>query len=377
MKNLVLLCILVGWLLPVSGLAAQTGGSWEIFQPLDLPNPDEGAGFTAVSIPDQDGDGIRELVIGSYLAEKPFLKGNVAYDSGSLDVYSGATGELLHRFWGGPRFGYAAMLGMALDDAGDVDGDGIPDLIGGAPMDLVGSGAAYVYSLSPSAPSKLIFRIDGANLTDHMGFAVAGLGDVDHDGFGEVASAGPMAQAGPLSGAGLVRVCSGPAGLTLWESWGPAAGAMFGHALAGAGDLDGDGAGDLIVAVPGLAQVHLLDGTQGQLLRILSAPPGVDGFGASVAGRTDLDGDGVPDVLVGADAIPGTVLAFSGADGALLFRIDGGPKDRIGFRVAFAGDVDGDGLTDILTGAPKADRLGLEANGAVFLYSGADQHLLQ
>ncbi len=376
MKNPVLLCILVGWLLPVSGLPAQTGGSWEVFQPLDLPNPDEGPGFSAVSIPDIDGDGIRELVIGSYLAEKPFLKGSLAYDSGSMDVYSGASGQLLHRFWGGPRFGYAAMLGMGLDDAGDVDGDGVPDLIGGAPMDLAGSGAAYVYSLSRAAPSKLLFRIDGENLTDHMGFAVAGLGDVDHDGFSEVASAGPMASAGSLAGAGMVRACSGPSGATLWERSGPAAGAMFGRALAGAGDLNGDGAGDLIVAVPGLAQVHLLDGTTGQLLRILPAPPGVGGFGASVAGKTDLNGDGVPDVLVGATAGPGAVLAFSGADGSLLFQIDGGPRDRMGFQVAFAGDVDGDGQPDVLAGAPKADRQGMQDNGAALLYSGADQHLL-
>lgn len=172
----------------------------------------------------------------------------------------------------------------------------------------------------------------------------------------------------------------------------------FGVAVAGAGDVDRDGYADVLVGgdayygIPGGAV--LFSGFSGAVLRTWSLGLNGDGFGHAVAGGSDIDADGVPDVLIGAPRatnwVPPSVLirgyafACSGATGALLrwFALNGGDS-QLGTTVGFTDDLDGDGVDDILLGAlggiwcPPQTPCGPILPARFEIYSGATGILLR
>jgi hypothetical protein len=203
----------------------------------------------------------------------------------------------------------------------------------------------------------LLFQRDGAAAGDQLGASVAFVGDVDADGFEDLAAGAPGDDVGGTN-AGMARVYSGRTLLPLHTWRGGAAQQRLGQAIAGAGDLDGDGHAEVIVGAPGAARAIVFSGATGTPLLTLLGGAG-SGFGHAVAGGGQLDGDGVPDLLVGApyDSTAGTwggaVRAFGGATGApIRSHLGGGSYDGFGFAVAFRGDVDGDGRTEYACGAP-------------------------
>jgi len=140
-------------------------------------------------------------------------------------------------------------------------------------------------------------------------------------------------------------------------------------------DLDGDGVEDLVFVFgaedPGGPRVEVLSGWR-MTSHFTVAQAGVDGFGFVVIGVADLDGDGIDDLVVTAPtattgaARAGSVFVYSGVDGVLLMRIDGDREDgALGFSVASAGDINADGLHDLIIGEPGPET-GLPGRAFVF-----------
>ncbi len=329
----------------------------------------EELGSSVSGIGDVNGDGFADVIIGS-----PGYDNGLAVGAGKASVWSGADGSLLYSFLGaGPGDG----LGTSVSDAGDVNADGVPDVIVGAPLsDWIGtnSGRAYVYS---GATGGLLHVFDGV-AGQRVGYAVSGAGDVNGDGFDDV-----IVGSRNLA---VVRVYSGVDGSLLHSvSDNPSTNFAFGHAVSGAGDVNGDGADDFIVGAStadtnginnGAAYVY--SGVDGSILHTFDGIASYDSFGYSVGGGLDYNGDGLDDVVVGARNASlgtpnsGTVYVFSGADGSSLFVFGGSAiGDYFGESVAASGDIDGDGVPDIVVGAPGADFNGPNT-GRVFVYSGAD-----
>ena len=269
---------------------------------------------------------------------------------------------------------------------GDVDGDGLADVLLGGPSDgwvvgsaSVGSGRAGLIELiSPT------WRDD-----DENGLVVAAAGDVDGDGFGDVLAGHP-----------------GHAEVSCW--WGGAtrdaaiytgrAGTLLGSALAGAGDLDGDGADDLVLAANcggdgcGAGMLYVLHGPTSADAAVDDAADSIlSGLDAGAAVRLrldahsarggDYDGDGRADLLVGVDVrgaatTVGAAYIHQDVDrhvrslGEAIAVVDRPSRTDLVSSLAWVGDIDGDGATDVAIGSANDETGGLDA-GAAWVLTGA------
>ncbi|HET6202421.1 MAG TPA: hypothetical protein VFI25_06430 [Planctomycetota bacterium] len=272
------------------------------------------------------------------------------------------TGSSPNEFFGG--------IGAGL---GDLDADGIPDFAVGAegadPPGLTDAGQVRVFS---GATGGLLFTLNGEQSGYGVYMNVAGAGDVNGDGVPDVLVGWPEASAGNLGNAGRVRVFSGADGALLQALNGTAAGELFGFSLAGLGDVNGDAHADFAVGETGwganpsyLTHVRAYSGASGSVLTTLNAATPGDGFGISVDSAGDVNGDGLEDLVVGANyavvaGFPacGHARVFSATDGALLWTFDGSVCGNFGMAVAGVGDLNADGKSEVLIGAPTALALG-------------------
>ncbi|MBK7875104.1 MAG: VCBS repeat-containing protein [Planctomycetes bacterium] len=271
----------------------------------------------------------------------------------------------------GPGVAYAAS-------AGDVDADGIPDVLVGEPGSSSASiGVVRVRSGSTGAE---LYSLAGLSAGDGFGSGLQGIGDVDHDGRADFV----VAAANPLGGVltPYVQLRSGLAGAVLWQLASPAPATSFGHALARLRDVDGDGVDELAIAFMhsvSTGRVLVVSGVSGAVLTTISPPAGAtSSFARAIANAGDVDQDGVEDLLVGdpdsggGAASIGRVTLHSGATGLVVHTIVGPvPGGAFGNDVAGLGDVDGDGVPDFVVGAPNEPIIPSFNSGRARLYSGA------
>ena len=246
---------------------------------------------------------------------------------------------------------------------GDLNGDGYGELAVGAPAFSAGAGCVYIYrgsstGLVPTAATQLI-----GSGTDNYGTSVAGAGDFNGDGYDDFAFGGPAFNAN----AGSVAIVFGNAGLGVGTSTATAGGAVgyrLGVSLTGLGDTNGDGYADLAVGAPGVSSALVVRGANATAFAGFSAfylsPTGGTTAGTSVAGPGDVNGDGLNDVLLGAPGAgtSGSVYLFLGSAGLSGISVQDAvfstatAGENFGQAVAGAGDINGDGYGDFVVGAP-------------------------
>jgi hypothetical protein len=338
--------------------------------------PGETYGWAVSELGDIDGDHAMDALVGG-----PRYATAAGRNAGHVDVRSGRSGASLASYVGAP----GEFLGYAVADAGDVDNDGVHDMILGAPQGRlfctgseIGPGHAYVRS---GATGALLLSLTGAATQGHFGAAVASAGDVDGDHHADLLVGAPCADAsGPQSGAAYV--ISGATGQTIRGVDGQAGGDHFGIGTAPVGgDLDGDGVPDAVVgaADAGVAArgvVYSLSGRTGAVLHQMTGDATTLDLGwFFVAGVGDLDADGVPDIYAGdfdagaRQGARGRAFVFSGATGKKLYVYTGATPGAGAGPGRGAGDIDGDGMPDVVVGSYTSNE-GAVGAGRVDVFSG-------
>ncbi|MGB0953644.1 MAG: integrin alpha [Planctomycetota bacterium] len=341
---------------------------------------DDGFGTSVAVLEDLNGDGTLEYAVG---APEDYHFGP---QQGSVRIFDGATETLILEI-SGPISG--GRFGSALSACHDLDGDGLGDLLVGAPQtdDSISGkswvGAAFAFS---SATGLELFRIVGDESGGFLGEAVAPIADLNQDGMDDliISQSGFHGTAGP--GSGAVRLHSGADGSFLWLMEGPTAGSQFGYALDTFPDRDGDGLPEILVGSyledsAGLVNngaVFLLSSVTGNELMRFDGTLSLAAFGNSVAHAGDVNGDGIGDLLVGAPQFAinsGFAQVLSGVDGSVIHALSGDPENGayFGGTVASAGDINGDGVPDQVVSAWRQD----QGRGGLYFFSGADGSRMQ
>lgn len=300
-------------------------------------------GYSLDNVGDLNGDGYEEIIVGAPAAASPL--GPEAGYALLLSQYPGS-GNQLHRFERGIP---GERFGTSVAAAGDIDGDGVQDVVIGAPL------ASHIGPAPDNVGAVFVYRVDGTLIRtvygegshDYFGNSVANAGDVNNDGWTDLLVGAWRADPNGMTNAGAAYVYSGEDGSFLFRFIGEGPNHNFGYSVSGLGDVDQDGYDDLIIgahradlfgATDGGA-VYVYSGQNGDLLWRLSGD-GEDGqcFGVSVAAIGDFTHDGRPDFVAGAFA--------TDWDG----KVDAGSAWMLGCNCdcVYNGDPAHDGVTDVL-----------------------------
>ncbi|MBX7042003.1 MAG: FG-GAP-like repeat-containing protein [Ignavibacteria bacterium] len=380
-----------------SGLSA--GANWGYAYTV----ANSGFGYSVSSAGDVNGDGYSDVIVGA-----PYT--GINSDPGTAFVFHGGAGGLNPN----PNWQYTNIfsftyLGTSVSTAGDVNGDGYSDVIVGGPREPNGftnAGKAIVFHGSASGlPANPNWTVLGSQVGAELGQSVSTAGDVNGDGYSDVMVGIWLFTNGNTS-EGRVNVyhgsSTGLSGSANWVAESNSEDGNLGRFVSSAGDINGDGYGDIIAGAPNFSNGQSNEGKafawfgSSTGLGANGTPANADWsaesdldtnyFGSCVATAGDVNGDGYSDVLVSSNTYPydgynkaGKVSLFTGSQSGLsttfAWSNESNQQDALyGYSVSTAGDVNSDGYSDVIVGAYSYDN-GQANEGRVYIYHGSSTGL--
>jgi len=352
-------------------------------------------GISVAPAGDVNGDGYADVIVGDRFWDETFYRKGRAYV-----FYGGPDGPDSTPDWIVTGWQDQMWLGCSVAGVGDVNGDGYDDVVVGADCYDAGEdneGAAFLYLGSSNGLSTTYAWMGQGNMTyAYYGEHVAPAGDVNGDGYDDVVVCMPnyRQMTSPYYTLGRVFVYYGSTGgLSAGASWtqtGTQDNGEFGRFARTAGDLNGDGYADLAIGAPSedsdFGRVYLYLGSSGGLsssaVESLPGPGNSSSFGEELGAAGDVNGDGYGDLIVGAPGVHpgGRAVVYrgtsSGIDTNSAWQVDG--TNWLGSSVYTAGDVNDDGYADVVIGAAHSARVyhgsnqGLSTNPAWYVFGDQD-----
>jgi FG-GAP repeat protein len=351
-------------------------------------------GWSLNAAGDVNGDGYQDIIVAAYRYKTFFPQ------DGKIFVFYGSPAGLSTTpDWTAIGKWNGALLGHSVAPAGDVNGDGYDDIVVGVPSPKGNGGHGWAYAYYGSAnglSAEPDWMVEGPQAAAWFGRTVGGPGDVNGDGYEDVVVGAPHWDNGQNDEGRAYLYLGSPTGLETTEAWvteSDQQGALYGRWVGSTGDVNGDGYDDVAVGA------HFYDADQadeGRVFVYYGSPTGLsttvdwiaDGnqrrgwFGRAVSTAGDVNGDGYDDLLVGAPKYDGDFLN-SGASFIFFGSATGlSPTPNwvtyvdqaeawYGRRLNCALDVNGDGYSDVVIGAPNYDDGGLEDTGRTYVFYGS------
>jgi hypothetical protein len=350
--------------------------------------------YSVASAGDINGDGYSDVIVGAYMFD------NNHYDDGIVFIFHGSSSGISTTMSAQlePDITYS-YFGYSVASAGDVNGDGYSDIIVGAPAyenGESGEGVVFIYHGSATGlHTTAVTRIQSNQAYAQLGSSVACAGDVNGDGFSDVIVGAYKYDDGQVDeGAAFIYLGSsaGISTIVATQLEGNQPSTYFGNSVACAGDINGDGYSDILVGAYYYSNGQSWEGVvfvyQGSINGIGATPTTIlecnqtsAHFGTSVASAGDVNGDGFADVIIGAylydngETNEGAAFVFHGSSGGIsttpAVLVESNQVSAFyGYCVSSAGDVNGDGYSDVIVGAYHFDN-GQTDEGASFVYHGS------
>ena len=311
-------------------------------------------GYSVSAAGDVNGDGYSDVITGAFGYNSNTGRAYVYIQSmtGTNIPDLSMTGEAANNYFG-----------SAISTAGDVNGDGYSDVIVGASRYSSSTGRAYIYYGGPLMDNAADVTMTGEAANNYFGVSVSTAGDVNGDGYSDV-----IVGANRSSSTGRAYIYYGGASMNNIADvtmTGEAANNYFGNSVSTAGDVNGDGYSDVIVGAygysssTGRAYIYYGGASMDNIADVTTTGEAVNNvFGYSVSTAGDVNGDGYSDVIVGANEYSShtgrAYIYFGGAsmnNAADVTMTGEAANDDFGISVSTAGDVNGDGYTDVIVGA--------------------------
>ncbi|MFN0206739.1 MAG: FG-GAP-like repeat-containing protein [Planctomycetota bacterium] len=325
-------------------------------------------GFGSSAAGDVNGDGFMDICAAADEADIGAI-----LNAGTIKIISGLNGSLIWQFSGVVA---NDLFGWSTGVIGDINNDGKSEVIGGALLGNntgIANDTGYIKVINGATGLPLYTKF-GDSTGDNFGYSCYGAGDVNADGTPDFIAGAPTDD-NFGSASGLARLFSGATGGTIRNFNGDNANDNFGRSVCGAGDVNLDGFVDIIIgahlddntgADSGMARIY--NGQNFSIHQTLNGDSAGDRFGTFVRGAGDVDGDGYPDVVVGSpgDASgAGSVKVFSGRDWSIIQTLLGDSAgDSMGTSVGAGGDINNDGFMDVVGGAIGDDNAGASSGSA-------------